>query len=1473
MQKSKEEVAGLDSINTNYLDRHKKFRIDSKKLAALFLVFAIAVAVIVFWWLKLVGITATADALCGMDEHTHGEACYTSALVCGLEEGIPLISEERISGSVTDGDAAPDAAVHTHTDDCYEKTLVCSAVEHTHTSECFPDKTADIETVSDWLATIDDIEITNNIPENLIAVAISQMGYTESEKNFAFDADGNRNGYTRYGEWYGNPYGKWNAMFVSFCLHYSNINNVSDLKRAGAEAMRLAWQDKYAYAAADAYTPQRGDVVFYDTDGDSVADTVGIILSVSDNSLLIIAGDSHDRVETKTITAADNIIGYGQTGKLQFAKDTEYGKSGADSLITDGDATAGVVYSVQSNPPMLMMSTGEPNIEYRTDLTDFLVDVTFSTQEHEPITDGSTVYIGQTYIITMEFKEQNTGDQWLQFGHNDEHFLTYQIPANFHCEPFTEWHPITAITENGTIEDVGEYFIDENGYLLVTFYDGDDGLCFGHRYSNVDFIIEFNASVGESMSGGTNEVVFNDQIRIELNVDSSAGVDITKTHGNYDPDDHTMEYTVRVEATHGLVKDFTLEDYTWHTHQMLRDTIVVTDLNGNPLDPQPTVGDSFTPNYSGFSLVGFPDFSAGNGYLITYKTKIDDDKLSNDTVSLGNGVYGEGHDSGGNTVGNYKENWVTVELEKMAKNGKQTVLKDANGKNISVIEWEVAIRKNNSNLQGTVVIDTLGEGLQYYTEQPILIKHYDEWGNALTDTYLSWDQVTINGNSMEFALPEGYMFDIFYYTTYDLPAEGEQRQYNNSISATINGKLETAGGEADVVGFVPRVQKNAYGNDGEYVYFTIEADVPGVISNWGGFYLSDAASLWKQTTGEFLYSENSPQDVVITAYTESGRTIEFTPYVEGGPIENTYILLSPGLYDTQHTFNIFFNTSTADQELSKWCLDEDARLVISYKIPFDSKTGNEWSGSLTGENELVDTLLDGFTLNNSATLNYTSVIAQEALAPYQYSPKIFKKSAVNEDGTIDYTVIFYNTIPGTNGNEGYLASADIAYFTDTFDEKLEYVPGSLSLMCYDPWNANNWLNCYTYNGTVSGNSINVASTELVFDKCNPDSGWGVEWLATLDTYQKYCNNMGGGNHAFTYKLKLKDEYLNSVEDNKYVLDNTAELTWNGDNTSGPATDTVEIKTGLLDKQVVQKGNKLEFDIHINRNALDILPGTDKITIEDTMTPLLSVYWDTIKLIYEDENGNWIDFDSADSDYNYTVTYDQNANRLTFTIPDELHIRIDYTTLITESGSVSVNNAVRIDGKAQITDIIDAVFKIEEHSGGASGSIHDITLLKQDGDTGVPLPDVSFHLYGTVKVPGMIIPDTATQSITTDSGKTLYYIGSYTTGADGTVVIETQYLTLGGPYALVEDAAPEGYQILSKPVYFYFYEPDPDGIIQTVTTIIAVENYTYGFVLPETGGTGTLYVTIIGFALTATPVLYSIIRRKRERRFGKISASQ
>ena len=1472
----------MEGVNNDYLGKHKKFRLDSKKLATAFILSAFIVAIIVFWWLKLVGITVTGEAFCGVDEHSHGDECYISELVCSLSESEEettfygtLPREEDLSQTENPGEettqADTSAQSHSHTDDCYEKTLVCTASEHIHTTECFPDKKSDVETVSDWLSTIENVEITNNIPENLIGIAMSQIGYEESQNNFEFDSDGNKNGYTRYGEWYGNPYGKWNTMFLSFCLHYSNINNVSELKCSGAEAMRLAWQNKSAYISADEYTAERGDIVFIDADADKNADTVGIVLSAASKKLQIILGDSNNKVETANIDISDNIIGYGMTGELHYAKDMEY-KEESTQIETEPEETT------EYTPPLLMSASPglidetDHKVKYETDLTNFIVDVKFKTQDNIEITNGSTVYIGQSYIITMEFKEDNEGEEWLQFGHNDRHYLTYQIPGNFHCEPFTEWHSITAKTENGSIEDVGKYFIDENGNLLVTFYDDENGVCFGHRYSNVDFVIEFNATVGSSQSGTSTDVIFNEEIKVNLNIDGGAGATVSKSHAGYDSESHTVEYTIRVEATHGLVQDFVLEDEIYENHTVLRDTIIVTDLNGNVLDPQPTVGDCNTPYaYYGFSISDFPDFKAGEGFLITYQSKINDNLLSNDKIGMWNGVIGNGNSHNGPIKSNYADDWIEVEPEKMAKEGKQTVIKDANGNDIPVIEWEVAIKKNNSNLQGTVVIDTLGEGLQYYTGKDILIKHYDEWGNPLADAYLSWNDVTINGNSMSFALPEGHMFDIFYYTTYEIPGEGETKNYTNSVSAEINGKQESAGGEADVVAFVPRVEKSSRGNDGEYVYFTIEADVSAAIKDWGNFYLTDMSAFWGYNNADgYLYVENLPEDMVVVAVTENG-TVNFTPYVAGGPTENTYILVAPASGDMRHSFEIFFNTSDATKSSSKWILNEDAKLIITYKIPFDAKTGTEWSGELSGDKTVEDVLLEGYSLANEVYFNYTDVITTTAVTIYKYSPKITKNSAVNDDGTFDYTVVFYNTVSGMSGS-GYLNENTVsAYFTDTFDEKLEYVEGSLEVTCYDPWRDWLWLNKYTYNGSIQGNSINLPMNQFSYSQTNPEAitvGWGgLNNFSDLETYYKQLSRWGsgGGRFVFTYTLKLKDDYLYTTEENKFVLDNTAEVKWDTDGGTGPVTETVEYKTGLMDKHVVQENNKLDFDIHINRNSLDILPGSDTLTIEDTMTENLSVYWDSIKLLYEDKNGNWIDFSSADSAYDYTVTYDQHANRLTFVVPDSLHIRIDYTTLITQSGLVSVNNAVRIDAKAQITDIIDAVFKVEQHSGGASGSINNITLIKQDGDTDVPLPDVTFHLYGPVGDPDATVPQGAQGTIVTDNNRTLRYIGSYTTSADGTVKIETQYLTVGGPYALVEDSPPLGYNKLEKPVYFYFYNTDPNGIIQTVTTLIAVENYTYGFVLPETGGTGTLPLAIVGSALTALPILYSTIRRRRERR--------
>lgn len=1430
----------MTELNLDYLGKHKKFRIDRKKFGLSFILVALLVAIIIFWCLKLVGITITGEAFCGMSEHVHDKSCYSSELICGYKD--------------KDANGNP----HSHTDKCYK--LICTKQEHIHTVECYPDENADLENAVDWLKTFDDVEFTDNAEYNILEVAKTQVGYTESRRNFQYK-DGEKKGYTRYGDWYNTPYEDWNTIFVSFCINYGKVENSNQLISAGAESMRRLWNEKGFYADAKNVTPERGWIVFFDDNSDGAADRVGILNYYGRTVIIVTEGDRDNSVAVVPYKSGSAIMGYGMTNKLTVEKAIV--KSNKKAVYSTRGQN-----STQQTAQTYAQSSA--NITYISHLEDEVVAVVFKELTGQEITNGSTVYIGETYMVSLEFSEINTGSNWIQFRHNEEGYLTYQVPDNIHCEPFDDWHKISAKTENGTIADVGEYYMDETGLLKVKFYKDANGVNFVDKYSNVDFSIDFNATVAAAQAGSSSEIKFNDKININLNVDGNASMKVVKTHGEYDPNDHTMSYTIRVEATHGVVKDLVLDDQIWENHHTLKDTVVVTDLQGNVLDPQPTI--SANPGAgieAGSIMSGFPDFAAGQGFIIKYKTQINDDMLTNETVSLWNGVYSYGKNSVGGTVDHWTDDWINVELEKMTKEGKQSVITDDNGNAVPVIEWEVEIRKDNHDLQGTVIIDTLGDGLQYYTGKDIRVVHYDQYGNKLPDTYISWNNVTVNGNSMSFALPDGYAFKLVYYTTYEEPDGDETKNYSNRIKATINGREESASGTANVVGFVPYVKKTASGTDGDYVYFTIEADVPGVIKDWGTFYLTDLAAFWGYNNDVgHLYVQNVPQDLIVTATTESGQTIEFTPYVNGGPTENTYILVAPALGDQEHSFNIFFNTSTTDKVSSKWILGEDSTLKITYKIPFDAKTGTEWTGGLTGNLTLEDVLLEGNKLANEAYLTYTNIITGTGSTNYEYSPQVTKKSLVHEHGTIDYTVSFNNTVPGSGGNKGYInSSVNEFWFNDTFDERLEYVPGSLVVTTYSPWNKNLWITKYQYTGEVTGNTIRVDAGDFVLIDYNEEasaSGW--DWISTAPIFRNYYQWVSsGGKYEFTYQLKVKDEYIYTTDYAKFELDNTVELTWGNDNTSGPVTETSVFYTGLLHKHVVQDDSRLDFEVHINRESLDILVGSDTLTVQDTMTPNLSVYWDTIRLTYENENGEMIDFNSPESKHTYIVTYDSITNSLMFIVPDSLHVIIEYTTLITESGLVSVENSVLVDGKAEVADVISAFFRVQEHSGDASGSNHKITLLKQDGLTYFPLPGAVFLLYGPMGDPEAVLPEGAAQYVIADDGTVLRYIGSYTTGEDGTVPVETQYLTFGGPYAFVEMVAPEGYDMLQTPTYFYFYEQDPNGMIQTVTTIIAIENYKGYFIFPETGGIGTLPLAIVGVALMVSPVLYSIIRRKRGRR--------
>ena len=103
----------------------------------------------------------------------------------------------------------------------------------------------------------------------MIAVAETQFGYSESERNFDAVLNDDRDayilkGWTRYGAWYGIPYGDWCAMFVSFCLHYAGITDKEYPYDCATTTWVRSLEEKELFSPASEYSPMPGDLVFFD---------------------------------------------------------------------------------------------------------------------------------------------------------------------------------------------------------------------------------------------------------------------------------------------------------------------------------------------------------------------------------------------------------------------------------------------------------------------------------------------------------------------------------------------------------------------------------------------------------------------------------------------------------------------------------------------------------------------------------------------------------------------------------------------------------------------------------------------------------------------------------------------------------------------------------------------------------------------------------------------------------------------------------------------------------------------------------------------------------------------------------------------------------------------------------------------------------------------------------------------------------
>lgn len=337
-----------------------------------------------------------------------------------FDEDIELINDlEPEEEEETEADWLPYETEMEYDEELYEVVCVCGMEEHTHSLACYSNPEADVETEEEWLRTLP--QLTGVLAEDIVLVADSQVEYRESTENYEVEGVDTIKGYTRYGAWYGQPYGDWSGMFASFCIHYAGGEDAPMDGDCSRLADKLKATVPGLYKESGEYEPQPGDLVFL-TGKDEDASRVGIVKETTEDEngkvdrVVAIEGDFNNKVGYQTYHVdSPEIEGYGLMSRygmnlLTIQRETE------NAIITavyeEGAFPEGVQLYAAEMPKddaravQMKEKLEEQGLSQGKVLTAMLpFDITFMDAQGEPIEPSGLVR------ITAEFKNPVSNDE------------------------------------------------------------------------------------------------------------------------------------------------------------------------------------------------------------------------------------------------------------------------------------------------------------------------------------------------------------------------------------------------------------------------------------------------------------------------------------------------------------------------------------------------------------------------------------------------------------------------------------------------------------------------------------------------------------------------------------------------------------------------------------------------------------------------------------------------------------------------------------------------------------------------------------------------------------------------------------------------------------------------------------------------------------------------------------------------------
>lgn len=1438
----------------------------------------------------------TGELLC--TEHEHTDDCYTleKVLVCGQEEGEPektddgaaLYDMDENSAEESDSAEEPETVadpepekeatkpetddeidtgytVHHHTAECYGKVLICGKEEHEHTAACLVNPNAKIDAEYD-AKTPDRTSV--DWAQDMVLVARSQLGYTESKA----DVDEDGNGYTMYADQYYKDkpmvYADWDSTFVAYCLYHAGVPQDIIPQYASISALR----GELARMNSEYYTddPQEfasilpGDIVMYkNAEG---RETIGVVSDAAvdeeadlTTALTVISGDVATGCESDGETTIDQVaeVEVALNDVTSFVSVNAAEGYGISDLMEEDEKAQ----KVDSNVIYLV---GEDKKLNETAFNSFKVVAQYKYGPKD--TDWADV----------------TDDYVFQEGHSIRVNGTLSLkPDSFRkdgktlCDTIV-WDSglkLAKALDDGVLTDpernpVGTLKVTENGVATIHFKD--------LNAFNLEKPVEFWFTALATCSGENlkQEITFpgtGTTVTVKKNTDIHAKKELLTKDIQYDQKGNPyLEYRVTVSSEKGTAGTVKIEDqiadwknlYGTYSDFALKKYSSKTDQTGKSIDVNPTITNpaSGAPAKADthFEINNLDALKAGERYVLTYRYQLSRTLSKNGKLSgsIGNKVTAT--DNGNNeTNSDDAPNNFLDRIEKSSSYDSVT----------RKVTWTITVRNpGKQNLSGYVVTDEIQNSAAKIDKNTVKLYGGDKEDACEAEIPDGTLTMKTGDQGFTYKFPTINAGDVkpYYKIVYQSDAPNGETSIPNTVtitdkdgkdkdSTTVNGNIQESGGLSKTTGGNTAL-KDA-GNGRQKATWYITALIPR----------------------EKRFDEVTISDTFQPAMYDNGQTAEHYALLgelfdqlnnktdQNGAME-VYLDNDNAIYRPQHwgkfndgiTVTYTFQTASGEQSIKSTAVptEEQRTLkVTGFSVTVNSVKGIRKinignSGLGTGYTTYVDVSnapedvpctiknkahLDGFG-DKSAEYPYKKDKAPEETEEIvkQVACADGSNYAQEPDDAYDYNKaskegIFYKISlkPAKGRNE--------ITVVDTLPDGLVYDP-----------NASNYKRsaAQAVFSDKSPSSGIVQADGMVNDTLGSkiywkEDGTPVYWWDNLNNQkgldgfdltapENFTVTQSADGKTLTFTIKNLDQIPNTVKE-KYqtigifyalqltqdawenqlesskVYQNTASWTGVGD---ASAKITVKRNDTHLEKTVVQDGNgKLTYTVEINPKGLELNPKSTEITLYDTFTVNKrgTATLDRSSIKLYDHTVN-----QNTDDYTLTTGEEKENSEvthynMTLTVQDGRPYTFTYTYIVDRS-QVNSDADVTAENKARVTAVWQEANKETIKSSAGGGSVGS-----KDGE---------LTLYKVDKNSENKVLQGAEFALTAYDKES----GSWNTAQKVTAITDENgeitfvpkaemneaskvYVSVDTLYKLVETEAPNGYVLDAKPLYFIWMKDD------------------------------------------------------------------